>query len=446
MHSRRKTSDITIKGLPNGRIAREIFDPSRKLEFRYEHSEHDERPHVLKFSGGRSSGMMLIKLLESGLLKAERGDVIVFNNTSAEHPKTYEFVRRCKEWVQNCSDIPFFWLEFQSYEDARQGEWTRLPSYRLVKAEPKELCPDGYHWRGEVFEELLSLTGFVPNQFQRICTSILKIATTRAFLCDWFASQPSTKRMGHFYKSSKIDDEEYYEGHLRNRGGVPKEIFLRKKAFVRSRPVCRPAQSFADYSSAYRPFRSPYLAEKRYGGKVRLGKGKAEYLSFIGLRADEPRRVHRVRSRERCSGSVGPEASSYEGEHAYMPLSDWKITLPDVENFWRKQSFDLELESPSLSNCTFCFLKGIRNLQTVRNALSPCPPDRKGTPSDLAWWIDLEGKYGRDLKAEERTIRSEGMTFIGFFGTQSDMGYEKLRDNNDLGHYENEFLPCDCTD
>ena len=101
--------------------------------------------------------MLLFILLEAGLLKPKRGDVIVFNNTSAEHPKTYEFARRCKKLVEKKYGLPFFWLEYQTYEDARNGEYTRLPSYRLVNAEPRSAAnPDGYHWRGEVYEELLS--------------------------------------------------------------------------------------------------------------------------------------------------------------------------------------------------------------------------------------------------------------------------------------------------
>ena len=54
--------------------------------------------------------------------------------------------------VENTYGIPFFLIEFQTYEDARSGEWTRLPTYRLVQPTPRaETNPDGYHWQGEVF-------------------------------------------------------------------------------------------------------------------------------------------------------------------------------------------------------------------------------------------------------------------------------------------------------
>ena len=67
--------------------------------------------------------MLLFTLLENGLLSAERGDVVVFNNTSCEHPETYRFAATCKEIVEQRYGIPFFWVEFQTYEDARRGEW-----------------------------------------------------------------------------------------------------------------------------------------------------------------------------------------------------------------------------------------------------------------------------------------------------------------------------------
>ena len=118
--------------------------------------------------------MLLFALLENGLLDRDRGDVILFNNTSAEHPDTCRFVRHCMRKARGYG-IPFFQIEFQTYEDARRGEWTRLPTYRLVNDEPRSReNPDGFHWRGEVFEELLSWKGYVPNRFNRICTQQLK--------------------------------------------------------------------------------------------------------------------------------------------------------------------------------------------------------------------------------------------------------------------------------
>ena len=56
------------------------------LDLEYDSLDQRELPHVVKFSGGRSSGMMLMLMLEQERLNPKRGDVVVFNNTSAEHP------------------------------------------------------------------------------------------------------------------------------------------------------------------------------------------------------------------------------------------------------------------------------------------------------------------------------------------------------------------------
>ena len=110
-----------------------IFAPQT---FPYDEQDHHTLPHVINFSGGRSSGLMLFSLLESGVLQQSRGDVILFCNTSAEHPATYKFVSQCQSLVESEYGIPFFWLEFQTYESLSQGHYRRLPSYRLVHSTP----------------------------------------------------------------------------------------------------------------------------------------------------------------------------------------------------------------------------------------------------------------------------------------------------------------------
>ena len=102
------------------------------LDLQYDTPDQSKHPHVVRFSGGRSSGMMLILLLDQGWLDPKRGDVVVFNNTSAEHPATYEFVRACSRYAEVEYGVPFFWVEFATYEDAYNGDWTRRGGYRLV--------------------------------------------------------------------------------------------------------------------------------------------------------------------------------------------------------------------------------------------------------------------------------------------------------------------------
>ena len=428
------------------------YDPSREHELRYRAKGHRDLPHVVKFSGGRSSGMLLFALLENKILDPERGDVIVFNNTSSEHPDTYRFARDCKE-VSSQYGVPFFWVEFQTYEDARNGEWTRIPTYRLVNDQPKSPSnPDGFHWCGEVFEELLSWSGYVPNQFSRICTLNMKLEATRLFLRDWLACKESVPRLGHYGNGSRVDIDVMYRRHLRNRGAVPKEIFLRKRSYALTRPHARPEQRYRDFSPAWRPIRNAALEGRVYGDKAWFGDGGVEYVAFVGLRADEQLRVKRVEAR-----NAGPGASGYEGEHVYMPLADMAISRDDVNAFWDQQVWDLSLpKAGSLSNCVYCFLKGVANLRGVRNQMeeekkrdAPGFGSLLDTPSDISWWTRMEQTYGRDLDAEQREITGNPENnFVGFFGASTAFSYELLAqgEESEFGRYSSTLLPCDCTE
>ena len=120
-----------------------------------------------------------------GLLQPERGDLVLFANTSAEHPGTYEFAARCKERLEVEFGLPCLWLEFCTVEDAWRGEYRRKASYRLVKPVPIEVDPDGYRSSGELFEEFVSLQGILPNPHSRTCTAKLKLYPSHELLGEW---------------------------------------------------------------------------------------------------------------------------------------------------------------------------------------------------------------------------------------------------------------------
>ena len=431
----------------------EAHEPGREYRLLYLDKHHSELPHVVKFSGGRSSGMLLLTLLANGILRADRGDVVIFNNTASEHPRTYDFVRECKAATEQYG-IPFFLVEFQTYEDARRGEWTRLPSYRLVNDRPwSDENPDGFHWKGEVFEEVMSWAGYVPNQFRRICTTNMKLGATRLFLRDWLACNESTPRLGHFGSTSRIDGKAMYARHRRNGGVVPESIYVAKKQYGWGRPYVRLQQRYEEFSVAWVPISNTWLDDKSQGDAAVFGKGGVEYIALVGLRGDEPARVGRVKER-----NSGPAASGYEGEHVYMPLVDMHVAAADVNAFWRRQEWDLTLPPDSgLSNCVYCFLKGgatLRKLhREMENAKRQDSPSGygplEGTPCDVTWWQRMEDTYGRDLVAEERIIHSEhGHDFLGFFGIGNRFSYRKLAeaDESELLEFDDSLLPCDCTD
>ena len=359
-------------------------------------------PHVVKFSGGRSSGMLLLTLLRGGVLDPARGDVVVFNNTSAEHPETYRFVDRCAEETAR-HRVPFFRIEFQTYEDVRRGEWTRLPSYRLTNGVPiARGNPDGFAWRGEAYEELLSWAAYVPNQFRRTCTKHLKLEPTRGFLDEWLSGRSGTRRLGHHHGRPLLDPDTRYRVHLEHGGKLPQAIFARKHAYCWRRPHVRRSQRYRD------------LCPEARGRRRR----SAEYVTLIGLRADENRRVERVEQRN-------AHATAHEGEHVYMPLDALGVTRGDVNAFWEREGWDLQLPADAgLSNCVYCFLKGGEQLQGVHHWMLTGQDDAvegfgklAGTPCDLEWWKRMERIYGRDLVAEGCQTRAH-VERIGFFGAR----------------------------
>ena len=207
------------------------------LTLTYREPEHRDYPHVVKFSGGRSSALLLFALLESNQLDALRGDIIIFNNTSAEHRRTYDFVIRCKREAERISDIPFLLTEFQTIETARNGYWRRVGSWRLAKPYLwRRNRPLGMRHRGEIFEESTSLDTRLPNRFQRLCTDHLKVQVTRQALAEWFSGAPATQRLGHWHQCSQLDERELLSA-FRGRSLTPEEL-LRYTEFVRSRPLC----------------------------------------------------------------------------------------------------------------------------------------------------------------------------------------------------------------
>ena len=135
-----------------------------------------------------------------------------------------------------------------------------------------------------------------------------------------------------------------------------------------------------------------------------------------------------------------------------MPLNDMAVTRNDVNAFWDRQDWDLELpKAASLSNCVYCFLKGAAHLQAIHARMeSEAKTEVTGfgpladTPCDLGWWMRIEGDYGRDLVAEKRPIRSNAKR-IGFFGSHV-FSYGDLASGRDTSALNETMLPCDCTE
>lgn len=97
--------------------------------------------NVFNFSGGQTSAFMTLKYFKLG-------DIVIFCDTSREHPKTYKFIN-----------------DFEAFEN--------IPVTRI-----------SLFSTGDNFRQLLELKNFkiLPNRTKRICTDYLKIRLAKRYL------------------------------------------------------------------------------------------------------------------------------------------------------------------------------------------------------------------------------------------------------------------------
>jgi 3'-phosphoadenosine 5'-phosphosulfate sulfotransferase (PAPS reductase)/FAD synthetase len=146
-----------------------------------------------------------------------------------------------------------------------------------------------------------------------------------------------------------------------SRNGEPFEALIRKKNYLPN-PVTR----FCTVELKIKPF-SNYL---------RHHLGWDEWDNLVGIRADEPRRVAKIRSNP---------SDGMKGIYRHMPLAECGVTKQDVYRFWNQQPFDLEL--PNINgvtyhgNCDLCFLKGASQVLSLIAE----------NPERAVWWAKQEG-------------------------------------------------------
>lgn len=142
---------------------------------------------------------------------------------------------------------------------------------------------------------------------------------------------------------------------IASRNGEPFEAVIRKKSYLPN-PVTR----FCTIEMKIRTIAN-YLFSKGLCDT----RSEGEYMSWVGIRADEPRRAAKI-PRDRT------------------PLVTAGVTKEIVGEFWKSQPFDLEL--PNINgvtyhgNCDLCFLKG--SSQTM--SLIQEKPER------AIWWAKME--------------------------------------------------------
>ena len=258
-------------------------------------------PAAISFSGGRTSGYMLWRIIQSYGGTLPDDVVVCFANTGREMPATLDFVARCaSEWA-----VRIRWLEYRRKSSAHCFE---------------EVSHNSASRNGEPFEQVLRSRKMLPNPVMRFCTVDLKIRTMRRFI---------------------------------------KEEF-----------------------------------------------GWNKWTQVVGLRADEPSRVLKA---------TDPAKQKRNAEPGWVvcPLAEAGIQEWDVLQFWRKQSFDLELKGPWEGNCDGCFLKN-------RGGISRMCAEY---PERLQWWADVEKRaQGSTEKPEMSRFRADREDYATLLQITRDQG------------------------
>jgi 3'-phosphoadenosine 5'-phosphosulfate sulfotransferase (PAPS reductase)/FAD synthetase len=118
-------------------------------------------PTVISFSGGRTSGYMLWKVLQAHQWILPDDAKVIFANTGKEEEATLKFVNDCSiHW-----NVPIIWLEYRKEK----------PFFEIVDFNTASR-------NGEPFEQLIDKAKFLPNQSMRFCTQELKVKAIHRYL------------------------------------------------------------------------------------------------------------------------------------------------------------------------------------------------------------------------------------------------------------------------
>jgi 3'-phosphoadenosine 5'-phosphosulfate sulfotransferase (PAPS reductase)/FAD synthetase len=196
-----------------------------------------------------------------------------------------------------------------------------------------------------------------------------------------------------------------------SRNGEPFEAIIRKRQYLPN-PVTR--------------FCTSELKIRTMHKRLRSVRAWEDWDQMIGIRADEHRRVAKIRAR----------GTSTESSHETMvlPLADAGVTVQEVNAFWKTQPFTLNLGTNAAGrttegNCVYCFLKPpAQRLSIAREGRYP-----------ISWWV----------RAEDGSL-VPGATGDGARFTKDGPSYAQIeayaRDQRDMFDPDDEAIACFCGD
>jgi 3'-phosphoadenosine 5'-phosphosulfate sulfotransferase (PAPS reductase)/FAD synthetase len=181
--------------------------------------------------------------------------------------------------------------------------------------------------------------------------------------------------------------------HTASRKGEPFEALIRKRNYLPN-PVAR--------------FCTVELKILRIADYMR-SLGHEEFEVLVGIRADEPARVAKIRANP-SGGTRGVERR--------MPLADLGITRQHVAAHWSGcEQFDLGLPNVNGTtmhgNCDLCFLKH----SAIVMSLIAEKPER------AVWWARMEGSITNASMTDGGTFRADRPSYaqmLAFTSAQAD--------------------------
>jgi 3'-phosphoadenosine 5'-phosphosulfate sulfotransferase (PAPS reductase)/FAD synthetase len=151
--------------------------------------------------------------------------------------------------------------------------------------------------------------------------------------------------------------------------------------------------------------------------------GWEEWQSFLGIRADEPKRVVKFRA------NPNPEGKH---ETVYLPLAQDNVSSKDVSNFWKQQDFDLGL--PNINgktmhgNCDLCMLKPKAQILSLIQE----------KPERALWWIKQEEEAAKRCVGDGKFFAIDRPTYAQM--------YKYAAEQTDMFDKDEEAISCFCGD
>ena len=151
--------------------------------------------------------------------------------------------------------------------------------------------------------------------------------------------------------------------------------------------------------------------------------GWDEWESFIGIRADEPKRVVKFRA------NPNPEGKH---ETVFLPLAQDNVSSKDVSNFWKAQDFDLGL--PNINgktmhgNCDLCMLKPKAQILSLIQE----------KPERALWWIKQEEEASKRCAGDGKFFAIDRPTYAQM--------YKYAAEQTDMFDKDEEAISCFCGD